>query len=98
MTLAAFAFAVRAAALQLQAGLPAAGWAAVLPVLLLLSRRWSFVFIPFAFATGFFWASAFAHLRMADWLAPGLEGRDLDVVGVVSSLPALSERAVRFEF
>ena len=24
-----------------------------------------------------------AHLRMADWLAPELEGRDLDVVGVV---------------
>ena len=42
---------------------------------------------------GFFWAAALAHLRMADWLAPELEGRDLDVVGVVSSLPALSERA-----
>src|SRR5688572_31018432 len=39
-----------------------------------------------------------AHLRMADWLAPELEGRDLEVVGVVSSLPAASERAVRFEF
>src|SRR6185503_8867736 len=98
MTLAALAFAAGAAALQLQAELPAMGWAAVLPVLLLLSRRWPFVFIPFAFAVGFFWASALAHLRMADWLAPELEGRDLDVVGVVSSLPAVSERAVRFEF
>ena len=29
---------------------------------------------------------------MADWLAPELEGRDLDVVGVVSSLPAVGER------
>jgi competence protein ComEC len=35
---------------------------------------------------------------MADRLAPELEGRDLSVVGVVSSLPALGERGVRFEF
>ena len=35
---------------------------------------------------------------MGDWLAPELEGRDLDVVGVVSSLPARMERGVRFEF
>jgi competence protein ComEC len=34
---------------------------------------------------------------MADWLAPELEGRDVEVVGVVASLPAVSERAVRFE-
>jgi competence protein ComEC len=34
---------------------------------------------------------------MADWLAPGLEGRDLEVVGVVSGLPAAGERSVRFE-
>ena len=48
--------------------------------------------------SGSLWAAALAHVRMADWLAPELEGRDLDVVGVVSSLPAVSERAVRFEF
>ena len=35
---------------------------------------------------------------MNDWLAADLEGRDLAVVGVVSSLPALVERGVRFEF
>ena len=48
-------------------------------------------------APGFFWAAALRALRMADWLAPELEGRDIDVVGVVSSLPAPSERGVRFE-
>ncbi len=47
---------------------------------------------------GFLWAGACAHWRMADWLAPELEGRDLAVVGVVSSLPALGERSQRFEF
>ncbi|HEY8252066.1 MAG TPA: DNA internalization-related competence protein ComEC/Rec2 [Burkholderiales bacterium] len=94
MTLAALAFACGAAALQWQAELPSMAWAALLP-LLLLRRR--ILALPLAFAIGFFWAAAMAHLRMADRLAPELEGRDLDVVGVVASLPAISERAVRFE-
>ena len=47
---------------------------------------------------GFLWASTCANWRLADRLAPELEGRDLAVVGVVSSLPALGERSVRFEF
>ena len=95
MTWAAIAFAAGAAALQLQAELPPL-WCALL-LLPLLFRRKAFL-LPLAFGAGFFWAAALAHLRMADWLAPELEGRDLDVVGVVSSLPASSERATRFEF
>jgi competence protein ComEC len=95
MTLAALAFAAGAAALQLQAELPSMAWAAVL-LLLILRRR--ILVLPLAFAAGFLWAAAMAHLRIADRLAPELEGRDLDVVGVVSSLPAVSERALRFEF
>jgi len=51
----------------------------------------------FAFAVGFFWAALAAHLRMADWLAPQLEGRDLQMVGVVAGLPAATERGQRFE-
>src|SRR5258706_5584206 len=35
---------------------------------------------------------------MAERLSPELEGRDIDVVGVVASLPAPGERSVRFEF
>ena len=98
MTLAALALAAGAAALQLQAELPSLAWAAALPVFV-LAAFWRPRFIPvLAFGVGFFWAAAAAHVRMADWLAPELEGRDVDVVGVVSSLPALSERAVRFEF
>src|SRR5918992_43217 len=95
MTLAALAFAAGAAALQYQAELPSLAWAGVL-LLAFLRRR--ALFVPLAFAAGFLWAAAMAHLRMGDWLTPELEGRDLDVVGVVSSLPAVSERAVRFEF
>ena len=51
-----------------------------------------------ALAAGFFWAAACAHWRMNDWLPSELEGTDIAVVGVVSSLPALAERSVRFEF
>src|SRR5512134_3735816 len=98
MTLAALAFAAGAAALQLQAGLPGAAWfALVVPCCAGLYLRPKFA-PAFTFTLGFLWAAALAHLRMADWLAPELEGRDLDVVGVVSSLPAVSERATRFEF
>ena len=73
-------------------------WVALL-VPCLAGLYWRPKFAPlFAFTLGFLWAAGLAHLRMADWLAPELEGRDLDVVGVVSSLPAVGARAVRFEF
>jgi competence protein ComEC len=98
MTLAALAFATGAALLQLQAALPSAGWGwllLLLPATVFFERR---LLVPVAFLMGFLWASTCAHWRMADWLAPELEGRDLSVVGVVSSLPAHGERGVRFEF
>src|SRR3990172_9443111 len=102
MTLAALAFAAGVLLLQLQAALPAPAWLLLIPAGAAaafwkpaLARR----FAPAAaLAAGFLWAAALAHLRMADWLAPGLEGRDLDVVGVVASLPGAGERSVRFEF
>ena len=97
MTWAALAFACGAAALQWQAALPAWGWVWFLPICFfftLVRPKWA---IPFALCGGFIWASTCAHLRMADWLAPELEGRDLEVVGVVCSLPARMERGVRFE-
>ena len=97
MTLAALAFAAGAALLQLQAELPSVAWMALLP-LAALGCYWRPRLAPlFTLAIGFAWAAVMAHLRMADWLAPQLEGRDIDVVGVVASLPAVSERAVRFE-
>src|SRR5918995_1953560 len=98
MTLAALAFAAGAAALQLQADLPSVAWVALV-VPCLAGLYWRPKFAPLlTFTLGFLWAAGLAHLRMADWLAPELEGRDLDVVGVVSSLPAVGARAVRFEF
>jgi competence protein ComEC len=98
MTWAAIAFAAGAAALQLQAELPPLVGLAALPPLAWLAYRRRILVYPLAFAAGFGWAALMAHARMADWLAPELESRDIDVVGVVSSLPAPSERSVRFEF
>src|SRR6267378_2227699 len=98
MTLTALAFAAGAALLQQQAQLPWLAWLAFLPLCIGLAvLRWRGAAV-FALAGGFLWAAACAHWRMADWLSPELEGRDLQVVGVVAALPALGERSVRFEF
>jgi competence protein ComEC len=97
VTLAALAWAVGATLLQWQPALPSAWWAWSLPVLGLLAFRKPRTVFIFTFALGFLWAALLAHYRMADWLAPGLEGRDLQVVGVVAGLPAVGERSVRFE-
>ena len=97
MTLFAAVFAAGAALLQLQAELPPLGWALALVPLIVCGVRWRVVAVVAAFAAGFFWAAACAHWRMAEWLPQELEGRDIAVVGVVSSLPAIAERGVRFE-
>ena len=73
---------------MLMAGLPVALRNALRPLLATAG----------AAALGFVWAAGCAHLRMADRLAPDLEGTDLTLVGVVASLPAIGERSVRFEF
>ncbi len=49
-------------------------------------------------ATGFLYAGMQAHYRLQDALSPDLEGRDIEIVGVISSLPQFFERGVRFEF
>ena len=97
MTAACLAFALGAALLQWQPALPSAGWALLLLPLAILGWLKPRTAMLFAFAVGFFWAALAAHLRMADWLAPQLEGRDVQVVGVVAGLPAATERGQRFE-
>src|SRR4051812_18361409 len=98
MTLAALAFAAGVAALQQQAGLPPPAYALALPVLALAALKWRRSAFLLAFALGFAWAAFLASQRLADRLPPELEGADIDISGVVASLPALGERSVRFEF
>jgi len=74
-------------------------WAATAFVPLAGGARWRGpALLLLAFGLGFAWAAGLAHLRIADRLSPDLEGKDLVVSGVVSGLPAVGERSVRFEF
>jgi competence protein ComEC len=98
MTAAALAFAAGALLLQQQALLPAPLWLAALPACAALVAWRHWLLVPAAFAAGFLWAAGCAQLRLADRLAPELEGKDLEVAGVVAGLPAASERSLRFEF
>src|SRR3954463_6360818 len=98
MTCAVLAFAAGVVLLQMQAALPPLVWALVLAPVALLGLRYPRLIPIVSFGAGFFWAAYCAELRMGEWLAPQLEGRDIEVVGVVSALPAQGERGVRFEF
>ncbi|MGH8751834.1 MAG: DNA internalization-related competence protein ComEC/Rec2 [Burkholderiales bacterium] len=96
--------------LQAQAQLPdlALAWALaplLLAALLLRAKtleRWrhiAAVFLAvFFFGAGFFWAAWLAQVRLADALPEAWEGKDIQVTGVVASLPQENERGVRFEF
>ncbi len=98
MTAVLLAFGCGVLVLQLQPELPAAGWVWA-GLLFLPGAIWRKTLrIPVAFAIGFCWALVTAHVKLADRLAPELEGRDIEVVGVVAGLPATLERGLRFEF
>ena len=58
----------------------------------------SAMLVASAVALGFIWAAAFAQLRLADELPAAIEGRDIELTGVVAGLPQALERGVRFEF
>jgi competence protein ComEC len=58
-----------------------------------LSRLW---LILLAFLLGFSYANGRAYWRMQDRLAADLQGKTLQVIGVVSSLPQYQPNALRF--
>ena len=49
-------------------------------------------------AGGFLWAALVAHIKLADYLPPEWEGRDVSVRGVIADLPQTTDRGARFEF
>lgn len=98
MTPVILSFACGVLLLQLQPELPHAGWFGLCALFLLFFFRKKVLWLPAAFALGLCWALAMAQLRLADRLAPELEGRDIEVVGIVAGLPAAGERSLRFEF
>ena len=95
--------------LQQQAELPDLSWAAAAAAALLATRlvhgvggaEWlvrETLIKAACVACGFAWAAACAQQRLSDALPAEWEGRDIELVGVVASLPHPSERNVRFEF
>ncbi|MDZ7654298.1 MAG: DNA internalization-related competence protein ComEC/Rec2 [Sulfurimicrobium sp.] len=110
MRLNILAFAVGIWLLQQQSTLPALFWAGLLlpfPLLIYGLRRTSgwqgrglrqISSKVLWLAAGFFWAALFAQVRLADALPERWEGQDIQVSGVISSLPVSNERGLRFEF
>src|SRR5512134_2194746 len=98
MTGAALAFAAGVLLLQQLPALPSVGWLVLLPACAALAAWRRALAIPAALVIGFLWAAGAAHLRLADRLAPALEGVDIEVTGVVAGLPAGFERGMRFAF
>ncbi len=52
----------------------------------------------FAALLGFFWAAAFATIRLSDELSKEWEQKSIAVVGVIATLPEVTERGERFQF
>ena len=107
MRLSIFAFACGIAFLQMQAALPGAEVLGCLAVLalsgLFLAVRcvhWSFRRVtPVCCALlGFVWAGWMAQQRLADQLPEAWEVKDIQLTGVIASLPQRFERGERFEF
>ncbi|QDX80348.1 DNA internalization-related competence protein ComEC/Rec2 [Denitratisoma sp. DHT3] len=105
MTLSIIAFTIGVLCLQWQAQLPAAALLATLAavgVLALGLGRWRprlRALAPLgALLLGFAWAGTLAQQRLDEALAADLEGRDLQVVGVVASLPQAFDNGWRFDF
>jgi competence protein ComEC len=108
MRLALVGFASGTALLQMQPALPptaalcALGLAGGAGFLLLprLPRAWQRAGAAFAAALllGLAWSGALAAWRLADELPGQWEGRDVEISGVVASLPQAFERGARFEF
>ncbi len=83
--------------LQYQAELPALVWAGLIPFLLttmhLRRFRW-----PVFFCLGFLWALLHAHWMLSSSLDPALEGEDVQLEGIVASLPEQLGPRMRFLF
>jgi competence protein ComEC len=104
MRIAILAFAAGIAWLQWQPSLPTLPVLGVLAAagLLLLAAirlpRWRVVAPAGAFLLGIAWAGWLADQRLADALPAALEGRDIEVVGVVAGLPQRFDNGLRFDF
>lgn len=54
--------------------------------------------ILFGMLAGFFWSAAMAQHRLSQFLPAEWEGQDIQLIGVIASMPQAMERGQRFEF
>lgn len=66
-----------------------------LPLLRFLKRPLLMVYV---FFLGLFWAATLASIRLADALPHAWENKPIELIGVVASVPELTERGERFRF
>lgn len=93
-----FAFATGAALVLALPGLPPTGWLlAALVLVLAVCWRLPRLAPLAALLAGFALAVQSGHDRLADRLAPALEGQDLELRGRVDGLPETGERSLRFD-
>lgn len=104
------AFVTGASVLQFQAELPDMVWiwslVGLIIVIKLLMRTQSpmlatingIAILLLLVGLGFFWAATVAHWRLSDSLPPQWEQQDINVIGVVASLPHGNDRSARFIF
>jgi competence protein ComEC len=113
MVVAALGFVLGAWLLQQQANLPSlqAAWAYILifgaPSLIVLFKFQNFklnlylrsaCLLVLATLFGFYWTAIFAAIRLSDELPKAWEQKSIDIIGVVATLPEVTERGERFQF
>lgn len=110
----ALGFVLGAWLLQQQAALPSQaftiGWLlAIIPVVFLAikSRSFSFKYADFlqkisvfivAGLLGFMWAATLATIRLNEELSADWQQKSINIVGVIASLPDITEKGERFQF
>lgn len=90
--------------LQNQASLPSLWWALALPLLLVMAMMVAqrlpreAMLKLFFLLLGFLYASFVAQLRLSDSLPRAWEGRDIDITGIVATLPQANDKGQYFAF
>jgi len=110
MVVFALGFVLGAFCLQQMPVLPDLIWSSLVPPFICINlylRNAQFRYIALirqplwllvAVMLGFFWAAAVASFRLADALPANWQNKPIELVGVVASVPTLTEQGTRFNF
>ncbi len=94
----AVAFLLGVVSLTVFQALPHWYWCfAIIPAILMLIKYPPSLLVV-AVTSGFLWALAHGYMSLYPALDKSLEGKDLDVIGKIISIPSVQGRSTRFEF